>query len=191
MTMLHWRNIMVRAGAVLVFVMGGMLLGGCSNKLDKETAEKVLMKEEFSSGTVECTWRVPTLRTAKEWTFGDYDEGRECAAQLVKAGLATEGECLDYGCGGCCRRVISATTKSRLDEKEHGLVFTCGQIKLVGVTSIVTEGNKATVKYDREVTLDSRLLSTLSACKLDKPEEGKKNRERILVRDDAGNWSVR
>ena len=165
----------------------------CSSdlKLDKDTAEKILKEKELGGGAVECTWQNPTLKTANQWTFNDYDEHGVCGAQLVKAGLATTGACLSDGCGGCCGRFISPTTKTRLDEKKRGLAFTCGQIKLVGVTSIITEGNKATVKYDREVILDSQLLSTLSACKLDKPEEGKKERERSFVRDDAGNWSIR
>jgi hypothetical protein len=74
--------------------------------------------------------------------------------------------------------------------KAIGLEFACGQLKFTGVTSITTDGNKATAKYERDVVLDSQLISGLSSCMVDKPEEGKKERERQFSRDDAGKWSL-
>lgn len=171
---------------------GASTTGTNSGKLDKSTAEGLLRSlPEISTGKVECTvWFLQ--KADKVWTFVESDAtAKSCVSGLMQAGLASQGRCTSDGCTtGCCDREVVATEKSHFGVKPIGLKFACGELKFIGVTSITTDGNKATAKYEREVVLDSQLISALSTCKLDKPEEGKKERERQFSRDDAGKWSL-
>jgi len=186
-----WYRRRAREVAGALPALGLVLLVGCNKSLDKETAEKILLQQEFTPGRVECVWDKPIQKTSTEWTFLGFAQAQQdCASQLVETGLAKLGGCYEKGCGPCCAELIEATSKSRLDEKKRGLTFTCGQSKLGQILSITTEGNKATVKYERELTFEP-VVGELSKCKLTKPEAGRKTQERQFVRDDAGNWSVK
>ena len=167
-----------------------VLVVGCSNNLDNEKAKKILLEKEFDKPYVECSWVQPSQSTASTYTYSTYIyEIEMCARQLQKEGLVELGYCKSRGCtGGCCSRSIMATTNSRMDGI---LKFSCGDYRFLKITSIFTEGNKATVKYDREIKLDTKRLNSLSSCILSKPEGGIKERERQFIRDDAGNWHMR
>ena len=118
-----------------------------------------------------------------------FRHGKNCNRSLAAAGLAVFGDCDD---NHCCHREITPTNKSRITAQSRSgtLEFTCGTTTYIGITSITTEGNKATVKYEREAQLDDALLSAVSACIIVKTEAGKQERSRTFVRDDSGKWSL-
>lgn len=159
--------------------------------LDKPTAEKLILAQ-LDRGTT-CEWRQPSRTTDKEWTFADYEEHAACARALEKIGIVKLGECMNPSGRDCYKRVISAggSRAAKLgSEAGESLVFQCGKIKFVGITSISTNGSSANIKYEREFVPDEELLDSINVCKLEKPEPGKKIRERIAKRDDAGVWSI-
>lgn len=181
-----------RAAAVArrLCILSLLALMGCNRNLDQATAEK-LLTAEFQKEQAQCVWGKPTQKTLSEWIYWGYDETQNtCAHQLEKSQLARVGGCHSEGCGSCCERLIEATSKARLEKSAGGLAFTCGQMKLTRITSIITEGNKATVKFEREVTLDP-LVAELTKCTLTKPDTGLKERDREFVRDDAGTWLLK
>ncbi|WP_438042669.1 hypothetical protein [Sorangium sp. So ce128] len=159
-----------------------------TGKLDAENARR-LVEANFAKGPgVNCYWRDPRRTTDKTWTFSDFDETAKCGAALERAGLIKRGDCVTSGCGGCCKRALQGAGKADLDE--NGLYFACGSFKFVGLTSIMSEGNTATVRYEREFTTDDELLPKIEACRLEKPEPGRKERERKFKRDDTGKWAI-
>ena len=173
--------------AVVVLMGIGAILTSCSNKLDKETAERdILSWSSFSRGKVTCSVYF-SQESDKKWTFLTHGESPKCVNSLEKSGLA-------FGVKGITRQgwedytgEIRATERSWFSESK--LVFDCADIKLLGVTSITTEENKATVKYSREVVLHDKLLTSISDCKVDKPDSGVAERQAHFTRDDAGNWA--
>lgn len=161
-----------------------------SDRLDPERA-KELVAAHIDEATW-CSWTEPSRATDTKWAFVETDPIMKCAASLANAGLLDIGACVETGFGGCFKREVSAgkSYSASLDEEARGLRFRCGETKLVAVTSIITDGSKATIKYERDFVPNETLLTKVEACKLDKPASGRHQRERVAVRDDAGNWSL-
>ncbi len=67
--------------------------------------------------------------------------------------------------------------------------FPCGKKQLGEVTSVSTEGKKATAKYTRTITRDDALTKKLSDCAIDGPKAGTEDQSRGFIKDDDGNWS--
>ena len=166
-----------------------------TGNLAPEVAKKLVESymEASAKGADECHWDAVRRTSNKDWTFSDFDTDGKCAAALEKAGLAKRGACITPGCGGatgCCSRALELAGTSAWSSGDNGLWFPCGAMKFLKVTSVTTEGNKATIQYEREFTADSAILTSVSDCKLVQPEAGRRVRERKASRDDAGNWSI-
>lgn len=164
---------------------------GATGNLTKDEAAKQIEAyyRQPPEPSAECEWKYK-IKKVDETTmsFGDYDDDAKCATALEKAGLITKGKCRETGCGGCCSREIVAAGGASFDKSN--LAFPCGSMSLDSVDSITTEGRKAKVTFTRTFTLDEAIVAKVSACPLDKPEPGKKKRDRTFVQDDSGTWTL-
>lgn len=162
---------------------------GCSEKLDTATAERLIAQDYASRDGARCTWRNPVQVTNEIWGFMPFEPATAaCAEQLADAGLLEIGPCHEGGCGDCCKQLLKAKGDAVfVTSRPAGLDFKCGDIELGGVTSISTEGNKATVKF-RRTFKPGPILEQLSACKLERPIAGTAESTREFRRDDAGRW---
>jgi len=160
---------------LIALIASAVLLASCSTKLDKNTAEKDIRGWSwFKRGKMTCSVRF-SQQSDKKWTYTSADES--CVRSLAKAGLAR----YDY------KDEIHATETSWFDKSN--LAFDCASVKFLEVTSITTEGNKASARYKRDVVHYEQLLATISDCKVDKPDNGVAERQTHFTRDDAGKWT--
>lgn len=177
-------------GLVLGVGLGGTAMWAklAPTELSKEAAEALVKAEYDKRGAATCTWQEPRKETDTRWTFSPYNPTtRACAQALLNEKLINPGSCVEMGCtGGCCKQWISASGAGKLDSE--GLTFPCGSFELADVTSIVTTGSEAIVKFERTYVADEGLLGRLEACKLDKPQAGKAEISRTYRRDDSGSW---
>jgi hypothetical protein len=145
----------------------------------------------FTHDTLECTRTDPQEVQHKDGSFWYVDGKDGCVEALVKAGVIKRGECMRSGASGCLSQSVRATDKSGFSTPANGLVFPCGKQALTGINSITTEGNKATVKYERQVTLDRSIAEAAAyGCTIKTPDLGAQMSTRTLSKDDDGNWSI-
>ena len=162
-----------------------------SGNLTKENAHKLIEASYSDTNDPSMNCAVGDIDNARSSSlmFGTYDElHQRCIAQLEKAEILIPGECLDRGCsGGCCKRAVKPGSKARATEK--GLVtFACGKFNVLGVSSVTTQGNKATVKFSREFVADVAVLGPVGDCRLQIPDKGRAEKTWEFTRDDDGNW---
>jgi len=158
--------------------------------LSKEDAQKLVQADysDTTAANMKCWWAGAQKKSDREWWV--FMDDMKCAHALESAGLLKIGKCAAEGCpGGCCNTSVLATGQGDFYTDGY-LYFPCGSFKVGAVTSVATDGNKATIKYGREFIPDTSLLSSVADCKIDKPEMGKAEKVRYAQRDDAGAWAL-
>ena len=141
----------------LLAVMTVAIATACEAKLDKTTAEALIARQYLKLDGARCTWTAPSQITDDIWGFAPFQSAIKTCAEQ----FAEQGPV--------------------------GLDFRCGKIELGDVTSIVTAGNKATVKFRRAFKPEP-ILEKLTACRLDRPAAGTVELTREFVRGDDGTW---
>lgn len=160
-----------------------------NGKLDKEAAKAILLKDIYGKGIARCDWRSVSKSTGRGPTFGDYDTTHKCGAQLERAGLIKRTDCLENGCGGCCKRFFEPSGAMSVEDGYYA--FDCGKLELLEIVSITTkepELNKAEVVFKRRFTPDAALMKSIDLCTISVPEEGEVEINRSFSRTDAGQW---
>ncbi len=171
---------------------------GCG-KLSKGRAKEMIQAKLDPSVYCELKGNHPQLKStgnSEDWTI-ELDETGEkfdsCMFHLKDQGIFATEMCADFYRHKNCQLykfTLGPRGKmTRLDAGRGQVSFACGSRKLIDVTSVRTEGQKAVVKYTREVTLDGS-SKAVSDCTLTVPEAGVVEREATFLRDDDGNWSM-
>lgn len=158
-------------------------------RLDMETAKAILLEALYGKGIARCTWRSPSTAMARGPTFIDADMTHRCGVQLEQAGLIKRTECLQDGCGGCCKRVFELNGTMSVEDGYYD--FDCGKLELLEIVSITTkepELNRAEVVFKRRFTPDADLLKSIDLCSIGIPEKGEVEISRSFSRTDAGQW---
>lgn len=170
---------------------GGLWFASRPTALSRETAQALINAEYSKRGGATCVWTEPTKKTDTRWTFAPYDKNtRTCAQAMLNERFIDPGPCQETGCtGGCCAQWVNAVEPAKFElASPDGISFPCGTFELAGVTSVMTVGAEATVKFERTFNADSALLQRLESCKMDKPIVGRTELTRTYRRGDDGAW---
>jgi hypothetical protein len=186
-------------------LLAATLSMGCG-KLSKDDARAMLQAKYFKSDSAYCTWDGGNLgdrskREPKSRTFSFISESKEdlidkdCVEEMVASGiLQKKGEPIDLWkvhIGSGFSYVYGLADGVEIT-KAGNIQFPCGKVKLDGVTSISTEGKKATVAYVETITRDDEQTKKLAHCrKVEGPTSGTQERTWEFLQDDDGKWSPR
>ncbi len=171
-----------------------LLLAACG-KLSKSDAHDIIQSTYYDKDdNAYCSWlpedrhKNDPTKDAKVLEFVSTDS-EACVTELAAAGvLKAKAPPQPWYGGG---KVYSyALVGSAYYAKDGTLQVPCGKKKLGDVSSVSTEGNKATVKYARTFTVDTALLGKLEDCTFtDKPKPGESDETMKFRRDDDGKWA--
>jgi hypothetical protein len=196
---------MKRLTVGVAVVLAATISMGCG-KLSKDDARVKLQAKYYETDDAYCTWDGGNLgdrskREPKSRTFSFVSESKEdlidkdCVEEMVAVGmLKKKGEPIDLwkvhmGSG---YSYVYGLADSVEITRTGDIRFPCGKVKLDGVTSISTEGKKATVTYVETITRNDEQMKKLAACrKVDGATSGTKERTWEFLQDDDGKWSPR
>lgn len=178
----------MRQASCLLAIVLWLGLAGCG-KLSKSEAEEQIKKEYFDNDdALLCTWLGAGSVTAgglgKATVLDTLDD------QACVHGLEAE------------RALVVVETDSRLSTTSFrpgpngrfirgSFEFKCGTRSFKEITSITTEGSKATVKFIRTAHVDASTMQRVATCKLsDPPVDGDAERTVVFTKDDSGTWRL-
>lgn len=158
----------------------------CSKDLSKDKAKEILSKQHETHPVAYCGLK-NSLLEEKPGIFSASLNDDACVTQLKEIGALTSVGCIkNYSSGGCMTYGFKLGPKTLV---EHGTWIECGKRTFGDVTSVTTEGKKATVKFTHVFTLDDTRWK-LSACILQPHETGETEASAVFLRDDSGNWTA-
>ena len=167
---------------VMVVAAIGVVVGGCG-KLTNSKAEQLVREKWFGDNDdLTCEWAetLQALPGGRYSLFVPPKGGAGCTKALIDVGAlkTASGTSLELG------------AKAKVDGVH--VTFPCGKRVFKAITSIVTEGNAATIKYTRLVVTNKAVMAKVSACTLqDPPTDGEAERELKVVKDDSGTWRTK
>lgn len=171
-----------------------LLLAACG-KLSKSDAHDIIQSTYYDKDdNAYCSWdpedrhKNDPTKDPKVLEFVS-NESEACVAELAAAGVLKEKSPPHAWISG--GKVYSYTLVGSAYYAKNGtLQVPCGKKKLGEVSSVSTDGKKATVKYSRTFTVDTSLLAKLDDCTFrDKPKPGESTETMLFRRDDDGKWA--
>lgn len=174
----------LRAAALLSLAI---VATACSKDLSKDKAKELLAKRYRERPALYCGLKNGVIEE-KPGVFSAGLNDDVCISQLQKVGAVISVGCVaEYTAGGC-KAYGFKLGPTAFVERRNELWTECGRRTFGDVTSITTEGKKATVKFTRSYELDDT-SSKLSACIIKPLQAGESEGSSVFVQDDSGNWT--